>query len=407
MLSKTEVDRLRRLATAVEQAHDSVVITDTNDVIEYVNPAFERLTGYSLSELEGGTPKLLQSGVHDRAFYDELRETLRAGRVWHGHFVNRRKDGSHYREEATISPVRETDGRVSGYVAVKKDVTRQVELEEELATIREREAILRSEKAVLDETVSGTVRLLTELVSMVSPVAFGKATRVSRYVDVVCERLQVDDWHLRMAAMLCQMGAVAIPAEIVDKARHGLEMDSGERALLESHPRIAMRLLAEVPRLERVAAMVGAVAMRDAEGDEDPEAPAGVSVEFGGAILRAALLFDDQLQAGTARECAVDLLADPEHCIPREVVQAFKAVRLDQGELVPRAVTIRELLPGMRLEQDLISKAGTLLVRGGQEITHTMLSHLHRLAGAHGVTEPVRVLAPSHLTQKPTGAGAR
>jgi len=421
MLPAPELERLRRLATAVEQAHDSVVITDLHDVIEYVNPAFERLTGYSVSELQGATPKLLQSGEHDRAFYAELRRTLEAGEVWHGHFVNRRKDGSHYREEATISPVRDEEGRVSGYVAVKKDVTRQFELEDELSAAREREAVLRSERAILDETVAGTVRLLTEMLSMVSPVAFGKATRAARYVDVVCELLEIDDWHLRMAAMLCQMGAVAVPTEIVDKARHGLTLEASERHLLQGHPRIAMKLLSEVPRLERVAAIVGAVAKPDG-ADEWPEvegpqlegsdidgslAPPGtaVSVAYGGALLRAALFFDRQLQAGLARDRVVAEMAEPERRIPPEVIGAFRSVRLEQSELVPRAVTIRELLPGMRLEQDIVSRSGTLLVRGGQDVTHTVLTHLHKLAAAHGVAEPVRVLAPAYLTRTPAGAG--
>jgi PAS domain S-box-containing protein len=133
-----------RLAAAIEQSADSIVLTDPGGRILYVNPAFERTTGYPASEVLGGTAGVLKSGIHDKAFYDALWETLRAGRTWVGRFTNRRKDGSLFLEDATISPVRESpDRRLIGYVAVKRDVTRQVRLEGELTQSQKMEAVGR------------------------------------------------------------------------------------------------------------------------------------------------------------------------------------------------------------------------------------------------------------------------
>jgi two-component system cell cycle sensor histidine kinase/response regulator CckA len=131
------------LRTAVEQAAESVVVTDARGVIVYVNPAFERITGYRSDEVVGQTPLILKSGAQDAAFYENLWATLTAGRVWQGRFVNRRKDGSLYTEEATICPVRDARGVVVNYAAVKRDVTRELLLEEQYYRAQKMEAVGR------------------------------------------------------------------------------------------------------------------------------------------------------------------------------------------------------------------------------------------------------------------------
>ena len=125
-------DAQQRLAAAVEQGDEAVVITDLNGTIEYVNPAFERITGYGAGEVVGQTPRLLKSESHDAAFYRTMWSTITAGKVWSGHLINRRKDGSRYEEEMSISPVRDRNGKIVNFVAVKRDVTREVALQQQL-----------------------------------------------------------------------------------------------------------------------------------------------------------------------------------------------------------------------------------------------------------------------------------
>ncbi len=131
----------RRLATAIEQAAEAIVITDTKGDIQYVNPAFERITGYTHEEVLGQNPGLLQSGEHDQSFYKNLWDTIEHGDVWTGHFINRKKDGSLYHEEATISPVRDATGAIMSFVAVKRDITEQIQLSAQLAQAQKMEAI--------------------------------------------------------------------------------------------------------------------------------------------------------------------------------------------------------------------------------------------------------------------------
>jgi PAS domain S-box-containing protein len=137
-----ELERLQ-LQRAIEQSAELVVITDPDGTIEYVNPAFERTTGYDRSEILGQNPRILKSGLQPDAFYSELWETVLAGRTWTGSFVNRRKNGSHYIQEAVITPVLDDRGRIANLVVAARDVTRERQLEEELRQSQKLEAVGR------------------------------------------------------------------------------------------------------------------------------------------------------------------------------------------------------------------------------------------------------------------------
>ena len=117
-----EAERLK-LASAIEQTADSVLITDPDGVIEYVNPAFEHATGYSRAEALGRKPNLVKSGEHDAAFYQRLWDTIRRGEPFRAVFINRRKDGALYYEEKTITPLKDGQGRITHFVSTGKDIT--------------------------------------------------------------------------------------------------------------------------------------------------------------------------------------------------------------------------------------------------------------------------------------------
>jgi len=130
-----------RLFSAVQQTAESVVITDADGAILYINPAFERITGYSRAEVIGKNPRILKSGTQPEKFYKEMWATLLRGEVWSGQITNKRKDGTTFLEEMAISPVRDGDGKVVNYVAVKKDVTRERLVEEELRQTQKMESL--------------------------------------------------------------------------------------------------------------------------------------------------------------------------------------------------------------------------------------------------------------------------
>ncbi|MBX3728320.1 MAG: PAS domain S-box protein [Candidatus Sumerlaeia bacterium] len=130
-----------RLAAAIDQLAEGVEITDADGVILYINPAYERLTGYHRAEMLGKKPSILKSGEHPPEFYRQMWETISSGQVWTGRFINRRRTGELLHEEATITPLLDRDGRIVNYVSVKRDVTGELEVENRLRHSQKMEAI--------------------------------------------------------------------------------------------------------------------------------------------------------------------------------------------------------------------------------------------------------------------------
>ncbi len=129
--SKQAEQRIRTLTNAVEQTADSILITNTSGLIEYVNPAFESTTGYAREEILGRKPSMLKSGVHDAAFYQELWSTITSGNAFRATIANRKKNGEIYFAEQTITPMRDAAGTITHYVSVVKDVTETRKLQEQ------------------------------------------------------------------------------------------------------------------------------------------------------------------------------------------------------------------------------------------------------------------------------------
>ncbi|MGA2606893.1 MAG: PAS domain S-box protein [Terriglobia bacterium] len=131
------------LMTAIEQSADGIVITDAQGTIQYVNPAFSRVSGYSREEALGKNPRILKSGMHDEAYYRKLWTTILGGEIWQDEITNRRNDGSLYPEQMTITPVRDQRGEITHFIAIKTEVTERKRLEQQLRQAQKMEAVGR------------------------------------------------------------------------------------------------------------------------------------------------------------------------------------------------------------------------------------------------------------------------
>ena len=179
----TDIDDLKmaeeshaRLALAVEQADETIVITDTTGEILYANPAFEKTTGYTRAEVIGQNPRIIKSGEQDDAFYRQMWDALQRGEAWHGHFRNKRKDGTLYEEDATISPIRNASGTVVNYVAVKRDVTHERQLEAQYRQAQKMEGVGQLASGIAHDfnnlltVINGMAELALEQVAQDDPV---------------------------------------------------------------------------------------------------------------------------------------------------------------------------------------------------------------------------------------------
>jgi PAS domain S-box-containing protein len=163
-------ERLRLQSVALESAANGIVITDINGVIEWVNPAFIRMTGYSLEDVIGQNPRILKSNTHDNHFYEEMWQMILSGQPWHGEIINKRKDGRFYTEEMTIAPVRTNSGEISNFVAIKQDISARKRAEAALMQsnaekqrLQEAEAILQERNRIAQEIHDGLAQNLAAL----------------------------------------------------------------------------------------------------------------------------------------------------------------------------------------------------------------------------------------------------
>ena len=152
---------MRKLSSALEQTADAVMITDKERTIEYVNPAFENLTGYSRDEVMGKAAGMLRSGFHEKKFYEQLWRVISSGRAYRGQLVNRKKDGSLYHEERTISPLKRKDGQITHFISTGRDITKLVEAQRK-GRLHEAELAHVARLSTLGEMTSGLAHELNQ-----------------------------------------------------------------------------------------------------------------------------------------------------------------------------------------------------------------------------------------------------
>ncbi len=182
---------LRKLTLAIEQSGSIIEITDTDGLIQYVNPRFEEVTGYTAREMLGHDHRCLHSGEQDADFYRILWATIVSGQIWRGEFRNKRKDGTLYWESATIAPVQDAAGQITNYIAVKEDITARKEAEEALRRNAEQLAAQNAELDAFAHTVAHDLK---------NPL--GLVIGYARFMEMAHDTLSADEMHLSIKTML-------------------------------------------------------------------------------------------------------------------------------------------------------------------------------------------------------------
>jgi len=251
--------------------------------------------------------------------------------------------------------------------------------------------LIQAERELLERTLHGSIKLMTEVLSMTSPAAFSRACRVRRYVAHMTSRLELPNaWQLEIAAMLCQLGCITVPTEILDKAALGEELSAAEQKVFQAHPTVAERWLENIPRLERVARMIGSQ-----QAGPVPRPGAGVDEEaaLGAALLRTALEFDRHIAAGLNRGAALAEMRRRDSRATR-LLEALENVEIEHVECEVRLVNLSELQPAMLMNQDIVTRYGVLLLAKGEELTLPLIARLQNFGETSGISEPVSVRLP-------------
>jgi response regulator RpfG family c-di-GMP phosphodiesterase len=243
-----------------------------------------------------------------------------------------------------------------------------------------------AEKQLLEQTLSGSIQVLTEILSLVNPAAFSRAERARRYIHHVARFMNLGNtWHYEVAAMMSQLGCVTLPAETIDAVYGGENLSAKEQAQYDAHPGVAYDLLSKIPRLEPIAWMI------QHQNGPLPDAVEGDSkmadVRRGAEILRLILAYEQLIRKGTSRTEAVHRLSRQNKDFSPDFFQALVTLDPNAEEGDIRRCRIQDLVPGMIIQQEVRSVDGMLLVSKGQEATSPLVLklknfHARRLIGA-------------------------
>jgi response regulator RpfG family c-di-GMP phosphodiesterase len=252
--------------------------------------------------------------------------------------------------------------------------------------------LLTAEKVLLEQTLSGAVKMLIEILGMVSPAASSRAARLQRYTIELSGALGLaPHWEWGLAAFVSQIGYVALPKEMLFKVEACQTLNEEEKRLYESHPEVAGKLLAAIPRLEDVAAIVTAQFGSMNNGDLPDDLRQWDIRNAGQLLLRAAIEYDRLVSRGASRDSAIQTLRRSALMFPSSVLKALARLSTSAKGTMIRQIRLADLTVGMTLDEDLVSPKGIRLVPSGAEVTTTLMIRLTSIAGGVGVAEPFRV----------------
>ncbi len=258
--------------------------------------------------------------------------------------------------------------------------------------------LITAEKELLEKTLSGSVKVLTEMLSLVNPVAYGRASRIQRIVHHILEALKAPDaWKYELAAMLSQIGCVLFPMELLDKVYAGQPLTEEEQKLFASHPAVCGKLLSKIPRLETISAMIEGQQQQFGQKLSVPNQAKEDEIKLGAQLLKIALDLDQKIQGGNPLALAVQEMHKQTDEYNPSLLAMLSGLEIRRAETEVRAVHISELRLQMILDEDIYTQSGVLLLRRGHEVNSSVLVMLRRYAGGIGVVEPFRVRVPSFV----------
>jgi response regulator RpfG family c-di-GMP phosphodiesterase len=256
--------------------------------------------------------------------------------------------------------------------------------------------LLTAEREVLEQTLAGVVRVLTDVLGLVNPDAFGRAARVKNCVQHLAAQLGLPNaWQYEVAAMLSQIGCVTLPGDTLAKVLGGQSLTPTERELVEAVPRVASTLIGHIPRLGPVSRMVGVGFEDIGPPPADADALRALAPDRAGAwLLRVALALDERMmRVGQPRDAIADLRR-PQHNLPAFLLDALERFVFQAASSRLEMVGVRELHTLMVLDEDVRTSAGLMLVPRGQPVTVAVVQRLRSFARSQGVREPFRVRIP-------------
>lgn len=254
----------------------------------------------------------------------------------------------------------------------------------------------RAERELLDQTLRGAVRMLTDVLAVANPTAFGRASRIGRLVRKLAAELHLEDiWKLDVAAMLSQIGNITVPEEVLKRRYAGKELSATEAEMFLRHAGMARDLVTHIPRMEDVGEII-ANQDKQFDGTGQPDnGLAGDAIPLGARLLKLALDYDTLLSSGLSADDALAkiILRDRTWYDPALI---FALKRVVDSDVNYETITLKveDLKAGLIIAEDVYGNSGVLIIPKGQEVTNSLLARLRNYAAMAGIRNSVKVLLP-------------
>lgn len=255
--------------------------------------------------------------------------------------------------------------------------------------------LMTAERILLEQTLNGSISMLSEILSMVNPIAFSRASRIKGLVKAIASRVSpTSTWQFELAASLSQIGYVAVPPQILEKLYQGTPISEKEKQIIASHPQTAKKLLENIPRLEGIIPMITNQQRRFDTYPTSAGNPKSETANLGAQILKVALDYDSLEETGLNPEEIQNRMGAQPGVYNPSLLNILREIIPALPSLERKRVFLQDLRGGMIVDEDLKTTDHLLLLRKGQEISDTVINRLKSIHHYSKIQEPFYVLVP-------------
>ncbi len=249
-----------------------------------------------------------------------------------------------------------------------------------------------SEKELLEKTLAGSIGILTEMLAIVNPQAFGRTQFIKKIVMQLADTLNLKrTWQYKVAAMLSMIGFITVPQDTLEKYYNGEELSRDEDKIIEEHNKIAVRLVSKIPRLSGIAKMLSYLSETPDQALFTKDIKQIDPLILGGYLIRIAMDFDMYIQQNLSVEKAMRKISGNANRYHPKILEALSRIKLNSGTHIRKYVDLNRLEPGMIFEEDVYTDNNKLVITAGQSISPTTISRLRSIKEIHGLKGPFLV----------------
>ncbi len=290
----------------------------------------------------------------------------------------------------------EIEDEVQGFNAGAVDyITKPVSPPIVLARVKTHLDLIASKHQVellLSKTLMGSLKVLTDILALVSPTAFSQVSRMKIYAREITEKLGLDDiWQFELAAMLSHIGYVALPNEILEKVNRGVKLTEKEQLIFKTHPSVGFDLIVNIPRLDIVADMISKQMDSIDKNDIKGHPRDWDSAILGGQLIKLITEYDKILSSEKSAKSALTKLKNRGGDYPKVLLIALWETQSKKPELIEKRVRLEDLREGMILVDDIMTSSGAVVLTKNTEISPNLLILLKRYIGKRVIREPILV----------------